>query len=161
MIMPLPSYFPDFLAEASLKVKEIYSYWDSLRRGSAIPRFSDFDPTHLPAHLPGIILVEAEGLDSNGTGIFRYRVVGSDEVANRGFDPTGKLVQEGYFSSSQEDAIASYEAVRKNRSFLYEPIEFVSKDGIPVDEFSILLPLSEDGKNVSHILVYSESRQKF
>ena len=154
------TYDESFLLETSEKVREIFHYWDRLRKGTALPDISSFDPTDLPSHLPGMILVEFEGLGPDGIGIYRYRVVGSAEVANRGFDPTDKLVQEGYFDSSLEDALSSYESVRKSRSFLYEPLEFISKAYVPIDEYSISLPLSRDGENVSHILVYSERRQR-
>ena len=123
-----------------------------------MPRRRDFDPVDLPAHLSGLLLIDVEGVDKTGIGRYRYRVVGTAEVANRGHDPTGKLVVEGFFGPSKEEIVASYEAVRLQRTFLYEPLHFVTEENRVIDEYSILLPFSEDGKAVSQILVFSERR---
>lgn len=129
-----------------------------------MPQRRDFDPADVPRHLPGILLIDVEGITDDGAGetvgIYRYRVVGSQEVANRGHNPTGKLVFEGYFAGSLEDALRSYEIVRRSKSFLYEPMQFITDDHLTIDEYSILLPFSEDGETVSQILVYSERREK-
>ncbi len=85
-----------------------------------------------------------------------YRVVGTAEVANRGHDPTGKLVVEGFFGPSRAEILNDYEAVRLGRDFLCAPMSFVTEDQRQIDEYSILLPFSEDGENVSQILVFSE-----
>lgn len=123
-----------------------------------MPRRRDFDPIDLPKHLPGIILIGVEGIDEDGIGIYRYRVVGTAEVSNRDHDPTGKLVTEGYFGPSLPKVVDDYETVRRTRSFLYEPIEFITDDYKVIDELSIVLPFSEDGETVSQILVFSERR---
>lgn len=129
-----------------------------------MPQRRDFDPADVPRHLPGILLIDVEGITDDGAGetvgIYRSRVVGSQEVANRGHNPTGKLVFEGYFAGSLEDALRSYEIVRRSKSFLYEPMQFITDDHLTIDEYSILLPFSEDGETVSQILVYSERREK-
>ena len=125
-----------------------------------MPQRRDFDPIDLPNHLHGIILIDVEGVGDDGTGIFRYRVVGTTEVENRGFDPTGRLVSEGYFFSSREAAMTSYETVRRTRKFLYEPMRFIADGYRLIDEYSILLPFSEDGEEVSQILVFSDRRKR-
>lgn len=124
-----------------------------------MPRREDFDPMALPRLLTGIMLIDVEGVDGAGVGIYRYRLVGETEVENRGYNPTGQLVQQGYFGPSQEDAIRSYETVRRSCSFLYEPLRFLAHGYKDIDEFSILLPFTEDGETVSQILVYSELRK--
>jgi hypothetical protein len=129
-----------------------------------MPRRQDFNPAGVPRHLPGVLLIDVEGIEDDGDGdtigIYRYRVVGSNEVSNRGHNPTGKLVSEGYFADSLEDALRSYEIVRRSKSFLYEPLQFVTEDHLTIDEYSILLPFSEDGETVTQILVYSERRER-
>lgn len=153
-----------FLNDTSPRVREIFEYWDGLRRGRDMPQRRDFSPADVPRHLPGILLIDVEGITEDGAGetvgIYRYRVVGSQEVANRGHDPTGKLVVEGYFAGSLEDALRSYEIVRRSKSFLYEPMQFITDDHLTIDEYSILLPFSENGVSVSQILVFSERREK-
>lgn len=110
----------------------------------------------LPRHLPGILLIDVEGVRPDGTGIYRYRVVGGNEVANRGHNPTGLLVEEGFYAESLEDALAHYEAVRTVKRPIYERVIFLDDKDRPVHEDSILVPFSEDGTTVTQILVYSE-----
>ena len=123
-----------------------------------MPRRCDIDPLDFPRHLPGILLVDVEGEDANGCGIFRYRVVGTAEVELRGHDPTGRLVQDGFFGPSLDDVVKCYELVRRRQTFLYDPIAYWTPDGRWADEQTCFLPLSEDGLVVSQILVYSIKR---
>lgn len=123
-----------------------------------MPRRRDIDPTDFPKHLPGILLLDVEDVDADGHARYRYRVVGTQEVRNRGHDPTGRHVDEVLGGPSLEEALESYDLVHRERTFLYDPIAFKDDRGVWIDELSILLPLSEDSKNVSQILVYSEQR---
>ncbi len=148
----------EFLDVCPPRIAEIFHYWDSLREGRAMPRRANFRPEAIVRHLPGILLVDVEGIDAEGMGIYRYRVVGTEEVRLRGHDPTGKLVQDGFFWSSLEDALECYESIRTSGSYLYETAEFVSSEGRWRSEYAIILPFSEDGETVSQILVYSMAR---
>lgn len=147
-----------FLDDCPPGIAEFFHYWDSLRQGDAMPRRADFRPEAVPRHLPGILLVDVEGLDEAGVGIYRYRVVGTESVRLRGHDPTGKLVRDAFFWSSVEAAIAVYECVRTSGRHLYLTAEFVSPQGRWRSEQAILLPFSEDGSTVTQILVYSLAR---
>jgi hypothetical protein len=148
----------DLPAEACARVRSILDYWAARRRHGLIPNRADFDPMDLPRHLPGILLVGIEGLKPDGTGIYRYRVVGEDEVSNRGHNPTGKLLDEGFYAESLESALADYEAVRKSGRPLYAPVAFMDDKGRRILEDSVMLPFSADGVTVSQVLVYSERR---
>ena len=148
----------EFLDSCPPPIAELFHYWDSLRGERAMPRRADFRPEAMVRHLPNILLIDVEGIDAEGMGIYRYRVVGTEEVRLRGHDPTGKLVQEGFFWSSLEEALACYESIRKSRSYLYESAEFVSREGRWRSESAIILPFSEDGESVSQIMVYSLAR---
>src|SRR3546814_20061378 len=81
-----------------------------------MPRRAGFRPEAVPRHLPAILLIDVEGLDEAGIGIYRYRVVGTASVRLRGRDPTGKLVREAFFWSSAEEAIALSESVRPSKT---------------------------------------------
>jgi len=148
----------DFLAGCPQRIAEIFTYWDGLRQGRLMPRRADFRPEAVHRHLSSILLVDVEGEDDEGVGIYRYRVVGTDEVRLRGHDPTGKLVQDGVFWSSPEEALAVYERIRTGRTHLYQVTEFVSPEGRWRSEYGILLPFSADGETVTQILVYSLAR---
>lgn len=142
-----------------MRIRRIYDYWNEIRRGRRMPFRTDFDPAAIPHHLSGILLIDVEGVRPDGTGIYRYRVVGQWEVAARGHNPTGKLVEDGYYSPSWESTLTDYDTVRRSGTPLYSPLDFIDPKGIHVDEYSILLPFTDDGTSVSKILVYSERRR--
>jgi len=148
-----------FLETCLPNVAQIFHYWDARRGNRRMPCRADLDPVDIPRLLAGILLIDVEGVDDDGIGIYRYRVVGTREVQSRGHDPTGRLVVEGYFAETLQEAIATYELVRRDGCFLFEPLRFWSEDKHWVDEDSIALPLSEDGETVTQILVYSEQRR--
>jgi hypothetical protein len=138
------------------RIIALYLYWNEKRGERTMPRRADIDPADFVEHLPGIILIDIEGENERNQGIFRYRVVGTREVANRQSDPTGRLVEEGFFAESVEIVLRAYESVRIHRAPIFEPISFVTSEGVRIEEESIMLPLSENGTDVSQILVYSE-----
>lgn len=141
-------------------VRAVLDYWCGTRSGRKMPRRVDFDPMDLPRHLPGLMLIDVEGVRPDGVGIYRYRVVGGYEVDNRGYNPTGRLVEDGYFAESLESALADYEAVRLSGRPFYTPLTFLDENGRQIREDSLLLPVSEDDETVAQILVYSERRRR-
>lgn len=146
------------LATASKGTREIHAYWANSRGDRRLPRRADFDPADVPHLLANFMLIDVEGVRPDGVGIFRYRVVGAYEVGNRGHNPTGRLVEDGFFAPSLEEAIGAYERARTRGEPYYARINFEDDRGRLVFEDSILLPYSEDGETVSQILVYSERR---
>lgn len=147
-----------FLEHCPERIAEIFHYWDELRGDHRMPSRGDFDPARVVHHLPGILLVDVEGVDDRDCAVLRYRLVGTEEVRIRGHDPTGKLVSEGYFGPSLESVIEAYEFVRRERSFLFELLEFKTGRGLFASEYNIMLPFSEDRENVSQVLCYSIAR---
>ncbi len=150
----------EFLADCPGEVAELFRYWEERRAGRRMPCRADIDPADFKRHLPNVLLVDVLGVDERGVGVFRYRVVGTGEVALRGNDPTGKLVAESFLGPSREEVIACYETVRRERRFFYDPHAFKTPEGRVHECCTIFLPLSEDGVNVSQILVYSKKRPR-
>lgn len=87
------------------------------------------------------------------------RLVGTADAEVRGNDPTGKSVREGFFGPSAETVLANYDRVVSARAPYLDPRRYVATTGHYVTQETIFLPLSDDGKNVNKILVYSASRQ--
>jgi hypothetical protein len=134
----------------------LYEYWLETCGDRRMPMRSDIDPIIIPrAVLPGISVVEVVQDDRR----YVYRLVGTGDVEVRGNDPTGKSVLEGFFGPSPEDALACYDRVVASRAPLLDPMPFTTPSGEFVTEETLFLPLSEDGINVSKILVYSYSRE--
>ena len=149
----LTSGFPEnCLAE----IKAFYAYWDRQRGSRLMPRRQDIDPIGLKHYLAGMLLIDIEGVNDDGTGIYRYRVVGTTEVENRNHDPTGKLIQDGYFAGSLEEALRSYESARIQKCCIFETLDFITEKGTRQKEQSIILPLSENGADVSQLIVFSK-----
>jgi hypothetical protein len=134
----------------------LYEYWLDSCGDRRMPMRSDIDPTNMPPGvLPGISLVEVVQDDRR----YVYRLVGTGEVEVRGSDPTGRSVLEGFFAPSVEDALSCYDKVVATRAPLLDANPFVAPSGRYVTEETIFLPLSEDGENVSKILVFARIKQ--
>lgn len=139
-------------------IVSVVDYWLEIRAGRSMPRRVDFDPMAIRGQLSGVILLDVLNDAPTGVGRFRYRVVGDKEVSNRGHNPTGGLVEDGFYAGTLEQALRDYIRICEVCAPLYAPLKFMNDDGLRVDEYSVLLPFSEDGARVSQILVYSERR---
>jgi hypothetical protein len=134
----------------------LYQYWLAKCGDRRMPMRSDIDPVTIPrVALRGISIVEVVHDDRR----YVYRLVGTGDVEVRGHDPTGKSVLEGFFAPTAEDALTCYDRVVATRAPLLDSTPFTAPSGRFVLEETLFLPLSEDGAEVSRILVYSYSRE--
>ena len=132
-------------------VREVSAYWRSKCADRVMPKRADIDPAELKPYLRSITLVDVVPDERR----FVYRLVGTQEVAGRGVDPTGQSVRDAYYAESLEAALGCYEyVVRERRPFcLVEP--YRTADDWEEHEDTVYLPLSEDGAAVTMILVYT------
>lgn len=140
----------DVLGWCSPKTVELYRYWDARRDGRPMPRRADIDPVDMRAWLSRMSLIEVDATSKR----FRYRLVGTEVVALRGFDPTGRSVEAAWPAEDAEMARAAYRHVvdQKAPTFCHP-----AKRGQPERDPIVgvmLLPLSSDGENVDQILGY-------
>ena len=142
---------PDFLADCHERVRAIYRYWDGKRRGRRMPARADLDPVDIPRFLPDISLVDVVP-DARK---YVYRLIGTNEAAMRGRDPTGKPVGEAYFGTSKQSVFLNYDAVTETRAPRLDRDPSITADNRFIQHESIFLPLSDDGENVSMILVFT------
>jgi hypothetical protein len=142
------------IAACHADVLRLYAYWQSkCRPGIVAPRRSDIDPIDIFPLLGNILIVDVVPDDRR----FVYRLVGTRDVACRGFDPTGKSVVEAWFGGSLEETLSCYDyVVRQAGPFCYRD-PYLAPDGETEQEDIIYLPLSEDGSTVTGILVFSRS----
>jgi hypothetical protein len=134
-------------------VRSLHAYWKNKCEGRSMPSRGDIDPADFRRHLPSVTLVDVVP-DARR---FVYRLVGTQEVAGRGSDPTGRSVGDAFYAESAEAALASYEyVVRTRRPFCFRD-SYVTPDGWNEQEDTIYLPLSADGVNVNMVLVYTRS----
>lgn len=148
---------PESLAGAPADLLEMYAYWQRKRGGRAMPARADLDPAEIKRLLPGMLLVDISRAPG-GAVDFVYRLVGTREVEMRGHDPTGKRVADAYYGSSADSVTGCYWRVAESRR------PFLDDDcfHLPGQEWSpsatIYLPLSDDGVDVTMVLVYSSFR---
>lgn len=143
---------PDWFERAGENVRQLYTYWRGKCRDGRLPSRADIDPTEIPRLLPYLTIVEAVPDERR----YVYRLVGTKEVEIRGQDPTGKSVAEAYYGPSIEDAYASYDRAIAGQPF-YDDSPFSGPDGRYNDDEMLFLPLSDDGKKVTRVLVISQS----
>jgi hypothetical protein len=138
------------IAACHPEVRAVVAYWRGKAAGRRMPGRSDIDPSELKQHLSRISLIDVVPDERR----FVYRLVGTEEAALRGYDPTGRPVGEGFFGPNRELAFKHYGYVVENKApFCYRG-DFEVSDGSIENEDVVFLPLSEDGENVNMILLF-------
>ena len=138
---------------ASNDTRSAYEIWDRRRSAGRLPRLDDIFPVQIGHLLACILVVEV----LRGPPDYRYTFVGDMEAEARGYDPTGKTVREVFADEPEvlEFCLGNYVAAT---SFADGFIDF-SVDATPGDRYleteTLFLPCSDDGKTVTHIVVYS------
>lgn len=143
----------DFLDRCSPQIRGFYAYWDSKRNGRQMPARADLDPTEMKAWLANIILVDVQEQPRR----LSYRLVGSNQVALRQRDVTGKAIEEAYFGASLAAVLENYRIVIEERSLVYDWSAVPASHDIPRRSETLLLPLSSDGTRVDKVIVYMET----
>jgi hypothetical protein len=140
----------DALPPCDRRIAELHRYWLSIRpaRGR-LPGRRHFDPVAVPRLLPWIFLLDVERAPLR----FRYRLVGSEEVAALGCDPTGRWCDELVADFAAAPTYPQWVATAEEGRIAYHhglPVVHVPKDYISTER--LLLPLARDGERVDMIL---------
>nr|WP_298690534.1 PAS domain-containing protein [uncultured Dongia sp.] len=146
----------DWVDNCHPDIRLILNFWEAKCAGRIMPQRSDIDPDEIRRYLPYITLVDVVA-DARQ---YVYRLVGTQEVALRGRDPTGKSVAEAFFGTSVENVLAKYDTVYRTRKPFYERDDFQVVDRY-VGEENLFLPLSDDGVTVNKIMVFSINRDLY
>ncbi len=142
-----------FLEHSPQNICGFYNYWKSKKLFEYdIPARKDIHPEEITAFLPNITIVDRD----SDTNELRYRLVGSNEVSLRGFDPTGRSIVEGFIGADKEEVLDNYQYVLNQQSFLYEKDEFIDAKGIHYVDEILFLPLRTNKDHAEMVLVYSE-----
>jgi hypothetical protein len=138
------------IAQCHPEVRAVVAYWRGKAGTRRMPGRSDIDPSEMKPYLPRVSLIDVVPDERR----FVYRLVGTEEAALRGYDPTGKSVGEGFFGPNRELALKHYGYVVEHKApFCYRG-DFEVSDGSVENEDVVFLPLSEDGENVNMILLF-------
>jgi hypothetical protein len=136
----------DFRADPILR--EALAYWQRKRGERAMPCRRDIDPAELPFWLlPHLQLTDA----IEGGRRFRYRLVGTAIVGAFGAEFTGKHVDELPSGNGLDVAHAFYDTVCDAKQPVFARSAYNATKGVSRITNRLLLPLSEDGREVSAI----------
>jgi hypothetical protein len=146
---------PDAMrAELDSAGRRLYEHWLALCPSEGEPpEKARMDPLDFPFALSGIALVDVRGARDD----FRYRLVGTRDVQERGFEPTGKKVKDAYFARSAEVALDNYGQARRGEPFVAVE-QFRGVRGVPVIDVVLFLPLTDGDGTVTTIMAYSYCR---
>jgi hypothetical protein len=143
----------EFLNVCSIRTAALYRYWDARKRGRNLPRRADIDPAEMKPWLPGLVLVDV-GPEPQRQIV--YRVVGTAVCTHRGYDPTGRPVQEGLFGNVRSEVLENYRIAIDNQSIVFDYNPTSSRSGHAREVGTLFLPLSSDGASVDKILIYQD-----
>jgi hypothetical protein len=138
------------IATSHPDIRAMAAYWRQKAGNRRMPSRTDIEPGDIKAFLPRITLVDVVP-DARR---YVYRLVGTEEVASRGNDPTGRSVAEAFFAASAEESLGYYDYVARHAEPYCYRGDYQAPDGEPEKQDVIFLPLSEDGERVNMILVF-------
>jgi len=132
----------------------VLSYWNAARGGRFAPAWQrDFSLMGLPLDLIPCMTV-IDRVDGGQT--YFYRFWGTRHVSMKGFEMTGKTVEQTPNKAIQRIATRQLEAVVQRR----RPTVFLYKIDYPARhraaEFVLRLPLSDDGETVNRIVTFQD-----
>ena len=146
--------FPDTLG--------FYRYWDSKRLGAdgsrrRMPRRQDIDPLEMKRWLPHLQLIDVvpDTAAAHGRRLV-YRLVGDTEIELRGYNPTGRTVDECAIGKETSDAMGNYNLVIDGRMPVYDWSKIAHPRGFLISQECVLLPLSENDDTVTHVITYGK-----
>ena len=134
--------------------QSVLDYWNRVRGDAFAPVWShQFKLTDLPCHIvPGMTVVDR----IDGGQNFSYRFWGTNHMAMKGFEMTGKTVDQTPNKDIQRIATRQFETVIQRRRptvFLYT-IDYPRRHR--PSEFVLRLPLSDDGVTVDRIATFQD-----
>ncbi|WP_395022428.1 PAS domain-containing protein [Dongia sp.] len=148
--VPTAAEIEALIAQCHPEVRAVVAYWRAKAGTRRMPARADIDPAEMKPYLPRVSLIDVVADERR----FVYRLVGTEEAALRGYDPTGRSVGEGYFGPNRELAFQHYQYPVEHRApFCYRG-DFEVADGSVENEDVVFLPLSEDDDKVNMILLF-------
>ncbi|HEX9448190.1 MAG TPA: PAS domain-containing protein [Dongiaceae bacterium] len=147
---PRSTELAEMRSRARPPTQAFYDYWDSKRRGRLMPARSDLDALEMRDWMTGIQIIDV----FHNPRRLRYRLVGAIEVQSRGFNPTGRYVEDGFIGVSREDVLYNYNTVIDQRTMLFDWGEYPCGGGYLLWQETIFLPLSSDGEIVDKVITF-------
>ncbi|WP_341909113.1 PAS domain-containing protein [Ferrovibrio terrae] len=132
------------------RLRQLLQTWDGWRATRSLPSRANFHPEelhYLLGHLFLLDIVEAEiGLR------FRYRLFGSAVTLYRGFDLTGRFLDEHPDPHFALRAHAAYLQAVQARQPLWASVSGITATGMSANFEGLILPLARDGETPDMLL---------
>lgn len=136
------------------RLRQLYRYWRSKRRGGVLPSRRDIDPVEIRGNIwPHMLMLDVVWED--GGPRFRYRRVGDVFWRALGAEPTGSFVDEVLPETAGYRAYILGilgELAQRRRGIYTENIFALDGQSVPMITKRLNLPLSSDGETVDKVL---------
>ena len=129
-------------------LQDCYTYWSECRGAGAMASREKIDPIDIPRLLPFIYLVDV----LEGGADFRYRLIGSNIVTNTPKNYSNCLLSEVAGENTQGSLEAAYRDVVTTAQPQIDRFAYQARSGFRKVYDNLLLPLSDDGTNVTMLL---------
>jgi hypothetical protein len=128
------------------------TYWLSKRGGRSMPSRADLDPAEIVSILPYVFLLDVarEPLD------FRYRLIGTRMAQYMTSDHTGGWMSQIDHQRPPSRIWSSCEAVVRNKAPLTSDIPYVGINHDFLSTEDVMMPLSDDDREVNMIFVTAD-----
>lgn len=130
-------------------LEPVLAYWNRLRGARFAPGWRDFDLTQLS----GRLLRDTVVVDLQAPPLpIKYRYYGSGVAQSHGFELTGKTSDDIFPEDLRRHIVGQYETVRAARAPKLFQSDIFVKDGVPMRNLVLRLPLSNDGETVTGVV---------
>ncbi|HEY4161968.1 MAG TPA: PAS domain-containing protein [Dongiaceae bacterium] len=133
---------------ANADLLRLLNYWDAKRAGRHYPNRADIDPLDLRFMLDRITLTEVH----ENPRRYRLRLVGTWWHRILGFESTGMWMEDLTQPNLHRITVEFYQAMIESKQPRFRKRDTILDDRLLQYEI-LLLPLSEDGENISMIVV--------
>ncbi len=128
----------------------LYEYWQSKLGDRLMPAREDINPTEITPLLPHIMLVDVVGSGSD----FRIRMVGTALNEATGGTATGRTISQIFPSGDYADYVLGlHTEMVEEKVPIYSECIHDDPDLVRHATLRLIMPLSEDGENVTAALV--------
>lgn len=147
--MPVRIANDGFLTACDRRIARLHGLRHQKCEGGRLPSRKSLEPYEIKDLLPYVLLVGVIRLGPD----FVYRLVGTQEVQFRGYDPTGRPVHQGFAGQNGEYCVANYRIVAESGQPLYVRDHAPTTMGNDAGLESLFIPFAADGETVDVIMV--------
>lgn len=139
------------MQRASNESRRVYEAWYKLRVLDNLPSLAAWNAADaVPDLLHSVLVTEVLAPAHD----YRYLSIGSRAAQVRGEDPTGKTVRECYEGEALDFVLENYDLAIAHPCGIVDFSIDVVKDHRVIELETLLLPLADDGRVPTHVLVY-------